>query len=119
MTQVEKYIARLVWLGDTSCQAPKPMQRHHDIVSQILLAVIKDKTLKELIESYISGKLLEKADEQTLPKNPIKITPYLGLTKEEANTRQLESDCFVEVIQDQMLKSDKDGNVWVKVKGSK
>ena len=55
-------------------------------------------------------KCLDKLDvvikvDRELPKNPIKITHHLGLSKEEANTRQLERDCFVKVIQDQMLKA--------------
>ena len=44
-----------------------------------------------------------KDKDRGLPKNPIKITNLSGLTAEEANIRQLESDCFAEVIQDQML----------------
>jgi len=43
--------------------------------------------------------------EKELPKNPINITTDLGLTEEEANIRQLQNNCFVEVIQDQMLQA--------------
>ena len=43
--------------------------------------------------------------DRKLPINPIKITHYLGLSMEEADTRQLEQDCFVQVIQDQMFKA--------------
>ena len=41
--------------------------------------------------------------DRALPDNPVKIRHHLGLSKEEANARQLEQDCFVQVIQDQML----------------
>ena len=84
------------------------------LITRILSIKTGNKTLQELIEGWENGDLVEKAEDQSLPENPVKATTYLGLTEEEAYARQLESDCFTKVIQDQMLKAN-----FVKVVGGK
>ncbi len=59
----------------------------------------------DILISYLHRQGVVIKVDRELPKNPIKITDLLGLTTEEATIRQLESDCFHEVIQDTMLKA--------------
>lgn len=66
-------------------------------------AWIPDSGIDRLFNYLHSQDVVFKVDRE-LPEHPIKVTTYLGLTEEEANTRQLESDCFMQVIQDEMLK---------------
>ena len=42
---------------------------------------------------------------EKLPKNPIKVTDFLGLTKDEATVRNLANDCLVSLVQHDMLKA--------------
>ncbi len=55
------------------------------------------------IQKYEVSQGVRIAVDRELPKNPIKVTNAFWLSETELNARQLESDCFMKVIQDGML----------------
>ena len=114
--QIREEIARIIWSDgtgdDEGFETLKPKNITFKITGQILSLKTGSLTLKELIEKYEQGELLEKAENQELPEVPEMMRDGLGYQKfiKGEPVQKIYTDA-----QQDML-TPKDGCVWRKVK---
>ena len=85
---------------------PKDYGECFEKATQILAIKLGSRTLKEWIELYEKDKLRIVVDDQSLPENPYVSSSLIPLSEGHIGYAEAQQD---------MLKPDSEGNVWVKV----